>query len=147
MLAQWFSSPARLVFIAMLTLSAGQPVNAAQSATEGNPAVCSGTPTEIGNVLAPEVATAEDVRAFREAVTPLRAELDALCKRDKSAFKLFKSKAKQVVFEMSAGATEPTAYFKKAQLVVEFYGGPFDARQFRRIVKKVLQGKPVPLND
>jgi hypothetical protein len=147
MIAQWFSRPARLALIPILALLAGPVAGATPPPPDGSPTVCSGAPAEIGNVLAPEVATAEDVQAFRKAVNSLRAELDAVCERDKSALKLFQAKAKRVVFEMSAGATEPTAYLKDGQLVVEFYGGPFDARQFRRIVNKVLQGKPVPLND
>lgn len=147
MIVRLLAQPVGLVLIAMLTFSAGQTAHALQPVPDGNPAVCSGTPTEIGSVLAPEVATTEDVQAFRKAVPSLRTELDTLCKRDKSALKLLKSKADKVVFEMAAGATEPTAYFKDAHLIVEFYGGPFDTRQFRQIVKKVLQGKPIPLGD
>jgi len=147
MIAQWFSRPARLASIAILALLAGPAAGATSPPPGENPVVCAGAPTAISSVLAPEVAPAEDVQAFRKSVDSLRTELDAVCKSDKSALKRFQSKAKRVVFEMSAGATEPTAYLKDGQLVVEFYGGPFDARQFRRIVKKVLQGKPVPLND
>lgn len=142
-----FARPTWLAFITILALLAGPVAGAIPPPPDGNPTVCSGAPAEIGSVLAPEVATTEDVQAFRKAVNSLRAELDTLCKRDKIAFKLFQSKAKKVVFEMSAGATEPTAYLKDGQLIVEFYGGPFDARSFRQIAKKVLQGKPVPLGD
>ena len=141
------AKPTWLAFITILALLAGRVAGATSPPPDGNPTVCSGAPTEIGSALAPEVATAEDVQAFRKAVDSLRTELDAVCKRDKTAFKLFESKAKKVVFEMSAGATEPTAYLKDGQFIVEFYGGPFDARSFRQIVKKVLQGKPIPLGD
>jgi hypothetical protein len=142
-----FARPAWLAFITILALLAGPVAGATPPPPDENPTVCSGASAPIGSVLAPEVATAEDVQAFRKAVGSLRAELDTVCKQDKTAFKLFKSKAKKVVFEMSAGATEPTAYLKSTQLIVEFYGGPFDARSFRQIVKKVLQGKPAPLSD
>ncbi|HRD67518.1 MAG TPA: hypothetical protein PKY50_15345 [Candidatus Competibacter sp.] len=142
-----FAWPAWLAFIMIWALLGVRAVVAAQPAAGESQKVCSEIPTEIGNVLDPGVATPEDVQAFRKAVAPLRAELDALCKKDQAAFKLFKTKAKKVVFEMSAGATEPTAYLKEGYLVVEFYGGTFDARSFRQIVKKVLQGRKIPLGD
>ncbi|MDG4560222.1 MAG: hypothetical protein P9E88_02910 [Candidatus Competibacter sp.] len=148
MTIRWVTRPAwRLVFMIVLALLSGQVAVAVQPSSDGSSTVCSGTLTEIGSVLPMEVATAEDIQAFHKAVGTLRIELDAVCKQDKSALKLFKAKAKQVIFEMSAGATEPTAYLKNGQLIVEFYGGPFDARSFRQIVKKVLQGQKVPQND
>lgn len=142
-----FERLAWLTLIAMLAPLLGQAVGATLPSPDQNPTVCSGAATETGNILPPEVATSEDVQAFHKAVVSLRAELDAVCKQDKTALKRFESKAKKVVFKMSAGATEPTAYLKDGQFVVEFYGGPFDARSFRQIVKKVLQGKPVPRGD
>lgn len=147
MRSQPFAWPAWLAVITIWALLGARAVVAAQPTGGENPKVCSEIPTEIGSVLDPGVAAPEDVRAFRKAVDPLRAELDALCKKDQAAFKLFKKKAKKVVFEMSAGATEPTAYLKEGCLVVEFYGGTFDARSFRQIVKKVLQGRKIPLGD
>lgn len=146
-MTRWYTRPVRLVFITILALLSGRVAVAVQPPPDRNPTVCSGAFAEIGSVLAPEVATTEDIQAFRKAVDTLRTELDAVCKRDKIAFKLFKAKVKTVIFEMSAGATEPTAYLKNRQLIVEFYGGPFDARSFRQIVKKVLQGQQVPRGD
>lgn len=147
MTMQLLARPVWLASITILALLMGPVAGATPPPPDENPTVCSGAPAPIGSVLAPEVATAEDVQAFRKAVNSLRVELDTICKRDKAAFKLFRSKAKKVVFEMGAGATEPTAYLKDGQLIVEFYGGPFDARSFRQTVKKVLQGKPVPHDD
>jgi hypothetical protein len=147
MTTRWFARPAWLVFITILALLSDRVAVAIQPSSDESPTVCSGASAEIGSVLAPEVATVEDIQAFHQAVGTLRTELDAVCKWDKTAFKLFKAKVNKVVFEMSAGATEPTAYLKKGQLIVEFYGGPFDARSFRQIVKKVLQGQKVPRGD
>lgn len=147
MTTRWFASPAWQVFIMILALLSGRVVFAVQPLPDEAPTVCSGAFAETGSILAPEVATAEDIEAFHKAVDTLRTELDAVCKQDKTALKLFKAKVQKVVFEMSAGATEPTAYLKDGQLIVEFYGGPFDARSFRQIVKKVLQGQKVPRGD
>ena len=147
MLVRLLVQPIGLILIVILTFSANQTVYALQPGSDSNSVVCSGTPAEIGSVLAPEVATTEDIQAFHKAVPSLRTELDTLCKQDKNASKLLKSKADKVVFEMSSGAIEPTAYFKDKHLIIEFYGGSLDARQFRQIVKKVLQGKPIPLSD
>lgn len=147
MISKSLARPGWLAFIVIWALLGAHAVVAAQPTVDENPEVCSGIPTEVGSILDPGVATLEDVRAFREAVGPLRAELDALCQKDRAAFKLFKAKAKKVVFEMSAGATEPTAYLEEGYLVVEFYGGTFDGRSFRQIVKKVLQGRRIPLGD
>lgn len=147
MTTRWFARPAWRIFIMILALLSGRVVFAVQSPPDQAPTVCSGAFTETGSILAPEVATAEDIEAFHKAVDILRTELDTVCKQDKTALKLFKAKVQKVVFEMSAGATEPTAYLKESQLIVEFYGGPFDARSFHQIVKKVLQGQKVPLGD
>ena len=148
MTTRWVTRPVWwLVFMTILALLSGQVAVAVQPPSDGSPTVCSGTLTEIGSVLPMEVATAEDIQAFHKAVGTLRIELDAVCKQDKSTLKLFKAKAKQVIFEMSAGATEPVAYLNESQLIVEFYGGPFDARSFRQMVKKALQGQKIPRGD
>ncbi|HCK80001.1 MAG TPA: hypothetical protein DIC59_00835 [Candidatus Competibacteraceae bacterium] len=140
-------TPAGLAFIAVLTLFAGRAVIAIPPASDAVRPVCASVPAATGSVLDAGAATAEDLQAFHKSVESLRAELDRLCKRDKAVLKRFKSRAKSIVFEMSAGATEPTAYLKDGRLVIEFYGGPFDARSFRQMVTKVLKGQKIPDND
>ena len=147
MTTRWFARPAWLVLITILALLSGQVAVAIQPPSDEIPTVCSGVFADIGWVLEPEVATAEDIHAFHNAVGALRSQLDTVCKRDKTTFKLFKAKVKKIVFEMSAGATEPVAYLNESQLIVEFYGGPFDARSFRQMVKKALQGQKIPQGD
>ncbi len=142
-----FMESARLAFISILVLFLSGPVAVAQPPSDGTFTVCSSVPGQIGRVLAPEIATAEDIQAFHKAVNSLRTELNTVCRQDKTVFKLFKVKARKIVFEMSAGATEPVAYLNDSQLIVEFYGGPFDARSFRQMVKKALQGQKIPRGD
>jgi hypothetical protein len=55
--------------------------------------------------------------------------------------------AKQVVFQIAAGAMEPTPYLEEGALVVEFYGGTFDAARFRHDVDAALRGEEPQLND
>lgn len=139
---RWLVKPAGLVFMAMLALFMGRAAVA-----DGSSTVCASVPAATGGVLEADVATAEDLQAFHKAVEALRTELNTLCQQDKAALKRFKNRAKSVVFEMSAGATEPTAYLQDGRLVIEFYGGDFDAGSFRQMVRKVLKGQKIPLND
>ncbi|MBL8258785.1 MAG: hypothetical protein JNM60_03110 [Candidatus Competibacteraceae bacterium] len=142
------AKPACLIFVAALVLFAAPPVAALQpAASNGGSTVCAGVPAETGSVLDSSVATAEDVQAFYQAVKALTTEIDALCRQDKTALKRIKHQAKSVAFEMSAGATEPTPYLNGGRLVVEFYGGAFDAQAFRRAARKALLGQRVPHND
>jgi hypothetical protein len=121
---------------------AGQP-----AVTTGGSTICTSVPAKTGSILDVGVATVADIQAFHKAVISLQAELNVLCKQDKISFKILNNKVKNVVFEMAAGADEPTAYLNNGQLVVEFYGGPLDARSFRQMVKKVLLGRKIPQND
>lgn len=140
--------PVCLVLITALAFFTGQMAMARQPAvTDSGSTVCTNVPAKIGSVLDVRVTTIEDIQAFHKAVISLQAELNTLCKQDKISFKNLNNKAKNVVFEMAAGADEPTAYLNNDQLVVEFYGGPFDARSFRQMVKKVVLGQKIPHND
>lgn len=138
--------PACLTLIAVLAFFVGQTI-AQPAATHGGAAVCTSVPAKTGDVLDTDVASAEDIQAFHKSVASLRAELDTLCKQDKTANQRLQDRAKSIVFEMSAGATEPAAYLKGGRLHVEFYGGSFDGRAFRQQVKKVLSGQKIPHND
>lgn len=138
---------AGLALSAALALSAGQTASAQPAATDSGSAVCANIPAETGDVLDTDVASADDIQAFHKAVVSLRAELNTLCKQDQTANQRLKDRAKSIVFEMSAGTTEPMAYLKDGRLVVEFYGGSFDGRAFRQQVKKVLSGQKIPHDD
>jgi len=141
-------NPACLTLIAALAFFTGRTAIAVQPvAVDGGSTVCTSIPAETGSVLDEDVASAEDIQSFHKAISSLRAELDALCKQDKTANKRLKDRAKSIVFEMSAGAAEPAAYWRDGRLVVEFYGGSFDGRSFRQHVKKVLLGQKIPIND
>lgn len=109
-------------------------------------AVCAGIPTATDDSDADSFGAA-DAAAFREARAPLEAELDALCENSADAARLFKTQAKRVVFVMAAGATEPTPYLSEGELIVEFYGGPFDAGAFGGHVDDALHGVVPEFND
>ena len=51
------------------------------------------------------------------------------------------------MFQIAAGATEPSPYLKDGALIVEFYGGSFDAAQFRHDVEAALRGEVSDSND
>ena len=108
--------------------------------------VCKGIPTELDEQAA-RASFGADAAAFVDARAPLEAALDAVCKNSHDSARLFKKEAKRVVFQIAAGATEPTAYLEDGALIVEFYGGTFDAPQFRHEVDAALRGQEPESND
>lgn len=109
--------------------------------------VCQGVPTELDEQAARDAFGADDAAAFVKARAPLESALDAVCKINRDSARLFKKEAKRVVFEIAAGATEPSPYLKDGTLIVEFYGGSFDAAQFRDDVEAALRGEVSDSND
>jgi hypothetical protein len=108
--------------------------------------VCKGIPTELDEQAA-RASFGADAAAFVDSRAPLEAALDAVCKNSRDSARLFKKEAKRVVFQIAAGATEPTAYLEDGALIVEFYGGTFDAPQFRHEVDAALRGQESDSND
>jgi hypothetical protein len=115
--------------------------------TVGANEVCQGVPTELDEQAARDAFDAADVAAFVDARAPLEAALDDVCKGNRDSARLFKKEAKRVVFQIAAGAMEPTPYLEEGALVVEFYGGPFDAARFRHDVDAALRGEEPQFND
>jgi len=115
--------------------------------TAGANEVCRGIPTELDEQAARGAFGAADAAAFVDARAPLEATLDAFCKGNRDSARLFRKEAKRVVFQIAAGATEPTAYLEEGVLIVEFYGGTFDAAQFRHEVDAALRGEVSDTND
>ena len=115
--------------------------------TAGANEVCRGVPTELDEQAARDSFGAADAAAFVKARAPLESALDAVCKINRDSARLFKKEAKRVVFEIAAGATEPSPYLKDGTLIVEFYGGSFDAAQFRDDVEAALRGEVSDSND
>jgi len=109
--------------------------------------VCRGIPTVLDEQGARAAFGATDTAAFVGSRPSLEAALDAVCAGSKDSARLFKQRAKQVVFQMAADATEPSPYLDGTALIVEFYGGAFDAAQFRRDVNDALRGKLSDSND
>jgi hypothetical protein len=109
--------------------------------------VCQGVPTELDEQAARDAFGAADAAAFVKARVPLESALDAVCKINRDSERLFKKEAKRVVFEIAAGATEPSPYLEDGALIVEFYGGSFDAAQFRHDVEAALRGEVSDSND
>ena len=109
--------------------------------------VCQGVPTELDEQAARDAFDAADVAALVQARAPLEAALDDVCKGSRDSAHLFKKEAKRVVFQIAAGAMEPTPYLEEGALVVEFYGGTFDAARFRHDVDAALSGEEPQLND
>jgi len=108
--------------------------------------VCGAIPTEL-DAQAARAAFGADAAAFVDSRAPLEAALDAVCKNNHASARLFKNEAKRVVFQIAAGATEPTPYLDDGALIVEFYGGSFDAPQFRHAVDAALRGEESDSND
>lgn len=132
--------------IAGLVLAAAVALLARAPGAEANE-VCGAIPTELDEQAARDAFGAADAAAFVDARAPLEAALDAVCDGNRDSARLFKTQAKQVVFQIAAGATEPTPYLDDGALIVEFYGGSFDAALFRQWVDDVLRGKESELND
>ena len=109
--------------------------------------VCQGVPTELDEQAARDAFDAADVAAFVDSRAPLETALDDVCKGSRDSAHLFKKEAKRVVFQIAAGAMEPTPYLEEGALVVEFYGGTFDAARFRHDVDAALRGEEPQLND
>ena len=125
---------------AVAALLGGAPTAAANE-------VCQGVPTELDEQAARDAFGADDAAAFIKARVPLESALDAVCKINRNSARLFKQEATRVVFEIAAGATEPSPYLKDGALIVEFYGGSFDAEQFRHDVEAALRGEVSDSND
>jgi len=125
---------------AVAALLGGAPTAAANE-------VCQGIPTELDEQAARDAFGADDAAAFIKARVPLESALDAVCKINRNSARLFKQEATRVVFEIAAGATEPSPYLKDGALIVEFYGGSFDAEQFRDDVEAALRGEVSDSND
>jgi hypothetical protein len=109
--------------------------------------VCQGVPTELDEQAARDAFGAANAAAFVKARAPLEAVLDAVCATNRGSAHLFKKEARRVVFEIAAGATEPSPYLQDGVLIVEFYGGDFDAAQFRHDVEAALRGDISDSND
>jgi len=125
---------------AVAALLGGAPTAAANE-------VCQGIQTELDEQAARDAFGADDAAAFIKARVPLESALDAVCKINRNSARLFKQEATRVVFEIAAGATEPSPYLKDGTLIVEFYGGSFDAEQFRHDVEAALRGEVSDSND
>ena len=89
----------------------------------------------------------EEAAAFVKARVPLESALDAVCKNSHASARLFKKEARRVVFQIAAGATEPSPYLRDGALIVEFYGGDFDAAQFRHDIEAALRDDVSDSND
>jgi hypothetical protein len=109
--------------------------------------VCRSVPTDLQEHAAQDAFGAADAGKFAAARAPLEAALDAFCNGDAAEARRFRKRANKVVFQMAADATEPTAYFEDGVLIVEFYGGPFQAARLRQQVKAALRGKASDSND
>jgi hypothetical protein len=131
---------AGLVLAAAVALLAGAP-------SAGANEVCGAIPTELDEQAARDAFGTADAAAFIESRAPLEAALDGVCDGNSDGARLFKEQASRVVFQIAAGATEPLPYLDEGALVVEFYGGAFDAAQFRREVEDVLRGESPEFND
>lgn len=115
--------------------------------TAGANEVCRGIPTELDEQAARDAFGDADAAAFVESRAPLEAALDAVCTGNRDSARLFKEEARRVVFQIAAGATEPAPYLDDGALIVEFYGGSFDAARFRRDVDAALRGDVSDTND
>ena len=115
--------------------------------TAGANEVCRGIPTELDEQAARDSFGDADAAAFVESRAPLEAALDAVCKGSRDSERLFKKEAQRVVFQIAAGAAEPAPYLEDGALIVEFYGGTFDAARFRRDVDAALRGEVSDSND
>jgi hypothetical protein len=131
---------AGLLFAAAVALLAGAP-------SAGANEVCGAIPTELDEQAARDAFGAADAAGFIESRAPLEAALDGVCDGNGDSARLFKSRASRVVFQIAAGATEPLPYLDGGALIVEFYGGAFDAAQFRREVEDTLRGESSEFND
>jgi hypothetical protein len=129
-----------LVLAAAVALLAGAPGAGANE-------VCGAIPTELDEEAARDAFGAAAAAAFVESRAPLEAALDGVCDGNNDSARLFKERADRVVFQIAAGATEPLPYLDGGALVVEFYGGAFDAAQFRREVEDTLRGESSEFND
>jgi hypothetical protein len=109
--------------------------------------VCRDVPTDLQDRAAEDAFGAADAGKFVAARAPLEAALNNLCNDDAAEARRFRTRAKKVVFRMAAGATEPTAYLEDGVLIVEFYGGPFQAGRLRQQVRDALRGKTSDSND
>jgi len=109
--------------------------------------VCRGIPTALDEQAARDAFGAADAAAFVDSRPSLEAALDAVCADSKESARLFKKRAKRIVLQMAADATEPSPYIDGDDLIVEFYGGAFDTAQFRRAVEDALRGKVSDSND
>jgi hypothetical protein len=115
--------------------------------TAGANEVCRGIPTELDEQAARDAFGDADAAAFVEARAPLEAALDAVCTSNRDSARLFKKEARRVVFQIAAGAAEPAPFLEDDTLIVEFYGGTFDAARFRRDVDAALRGEVSDSND
>jgi hypothetical protein len=131
---------AGLLFAAAVALLAGAP-------SAGANEVCGAIPTELDEQAARDAFGAADAAGFIESRAPLEAALDGVCDGNGDGARLFKERASRVVFQIAAGATEPLPYLDGGALIVEFYGGAFDAAQFRREVEDTLRGESSEFND
>jgi hypothetical protein len=131
--------------IAGLVLAAAVVLLARAPGAEANE-VCGAVPTELDEQAARD-AFGADAAAFIDSRAPLKAALDGVCDGNGDGARLFKKRASRVVFQIAAGATEPVPYLDGGALIVEFYGGAFDAAQFRREVEDTLRGESSEFND
>ena len=109
--------------------------------------VCRDVPTEFQDQKARQAFGDAESASFLRSRAPLEAALDSVCTSNDASARQFRAKAKKVVIRMAAGATEPSPYFEDGTLIVEFYGGNFQAARFRQEVRDALRGKPSRHND
>jgi hypothetical protein len=109
--------------------------------------VCRSVPTDFQEHAAQDAFGPAEAGKFVAARAPLEAALNAVCDGDAAEARRFRKKASKVVLRMAADATEPTAYIEDGVLIVEFYGGPFQAARLRQHVKDALRGKTSDSND
>ena len=108
-------------------------------------AVCRDIPTATDDKPVRDAFDAADVGRFMVAGVQLEADLNAVCSGTTSL--LFHQRVKHIVILMAAGATEPTAYLRDRTLTVEFFGGPYDSRRFRKAIDAALRGKVTDDDD
>jgi len=89
-----------------------------------------------------------DLAAFRKDEAARYAELlESLCKSSTKYRALVERKVDRIDLVNAQGAMEPTLYIRNKALIIEFFGGKFDAGDFDRSLRRALDGKPPVFRD
>jgi len=89
-----------------------------------------------------------DLAAFRKNEAAKYAELlESLCKSSTKYRAIVESKIDRIDLVNAQGAMEPTLYIRNKALIIEFFGGSFDAKDFDRSLRRALEGKPPVFRD